>query len=109
MCLPSWSRPPANTTSPPITPAWVPGLTPWVGVPVNSWARRCAKWPRPTPVRHPCWRPPPFLPQILNERLEQATNHLDLILQAMIGIEQVQRRKALARPTDAVLDGHDVI
>src|SRR6266852_1526418 len=104
---------PASATCPPTSPHWAPVSTPWAGAAANSWEKACASSPRRSWMCPP-WvrRRPPSRPRFRSsrqERPQQQANRLDLILQPMVGVEQVQRRLMLARPANAVLHRHDVI
>src|ERR1700682_5924875 len=118
-CWRFWNPLRANASCPPTSPRWAPVSTPWAGAAANNWAKPCANWPRrkwmsPPWVRRrrPSRRPSPRSSRLIesdHEGSQQQANRVDLILQPMVGVEQVQRRLMLARPTNAVLDRHDDI
>src|SRR6266851_10189851 len=118
ICWRFWNPRRASATCPPTSPHWAPVSTPWAGAAANNWERACASslrrnWmcPRWVRRRRPSRRrlPSSRLIESHQERSQQQTNRLDLILEPMVGVEQVQRRLMLARPANAVLHRHDDI
>src|ERR1700722_4201899 len=105
---------------PPTSPPWARGSTPWAGAAASNWERACASWRRrkwtcppwarrrPSRLRHPRVIPDP-LAERGQEVPQQRANHFDLILEPMVGVEQMQRRLVLARPSNAVLHRNDGI